>query len=102
MSTEEVSEKEFEEMQAVAEEVEQRSKRNFTNITKLKCDYTVYKREREVLKMHVIDKCQNCNRKFKEGDFLYSAYVENKDTKQNYIICKKCARKQLDFISNLI
>ncbi len=88
-----VAEEVPEEVQVAAEEVEQKSKPNFTNITKLKCDYTVYKREREALKMHVIDKCQNCNKKFKEGDFLYSAYVEDKDTKQNYIICKKCAKK---------
>lgn len=90
---EEVSKKVTEEVQVEAEEVEQKSKPNFTNITKLKCDYTVYKKEREVLKMHVIDRCQNCGKKFKEGDFLYSAYVEDKDTKQNYIICKKCAKK---------
>ena len=89
---EEVSKKEAEEVQAVAEEVEQESKTKFTDVKKLKCDYTVYKRERTNLKMPIVEKCQKCGKKFKDGDELYSAYIENKETKQNYIICKNCAK----------
>ena len=81
---EEVSKKEAEEVQAVAEEVEQESKTKFTDVKKLKCDYTVYKRERTNLKMPIVEKCQKCGKKFKDGDELYSAYIENKETKQNY------------------
>lgn len=89
---EEVSKKVTEEVQAVAEEEEQEIKTKFTDVKKLKCDYTVYKRERTNLKMPVVEKCQKCGKKFKDGDELYSAYIENKDIKQNYIICKNCAK----------
>ena len=89
---EELSKKEAEEVQAVAEEEEQEIKTKFTDVKKLKCDYTVYKRERTNLKMPVVEECQKCGKKFKDGDELYSAYIENKDIKQNYIICKNCAK----------
>lgn len=87
---EEVSKRVAEEVQAVAEEVEQKEK--FVNITKLKCNYTTYKNERTNLKMQVIEKCQNCGKKFENGDELYSAYKINDNIKQNYLICKKCAK----------
>lgn len=85
-----VAEEVSEEVQAVAEEVEQKEK--FVNITKLKCNYTTYKNERTNLKMPVIEKCQNCGKKFKDGDELYSAYKIDDNIKQNYLICKKCAK----------
>ena len=80
------------EVQAVAEEVKQKNKTKFTDVKKLKCDYTVYKNERTNLKMPVIEKCQNCGKKFENGDELYSAYKINDNIKQNYLICKKCAK----------
>ena len=87
-----VTEEVQEEVQAVAEEVEQKSKRRFTDIKKLKCNYTVYKRERTNLKMPVIEKCQKCGKKFKDGDELYTGYTEKDNIKQSYLICKKCAK----------
>ena len=87
-----VTEEVPEEVQAVAEEVEQKNEPKFTEIKKLKCDYTVYKRERTNLKMPVVEKCQKCEKKFKDGDELYTGYIENDETKQNYLICRKCAK----------
>ncbi len=64
----------------------------FTNITKLKCNYTTYKEEREKYGMPIVNKCAKCETNFKNGDELYSAYIENQDTRENYIICEKCAK----------
>ena len=89
---EKTSEKVSEEVQAVAEEVEQKNEPRFTDIKKLKCNYTVYKRERTNLKMPVIEKCQKCGKKFKDGDELYTGYTEKDNIKQSYLICKKCAK----------
>lgn len=93
---EEVSKKEAEEMpeevQTVAEEVEQKNEPKFTDIKKLKCDYTIYKREREKLKMKVIEKCSKCGKKFKDGDELYIGHTKKGNIEQNLIICKKCAK----------
>ena len=93
---EEVSKKEAEEVpeevQTVAEEVEQKNEPKFTDIKKLKCDYTIYKRERTNLKMPVAEKCQKCGKNFKNGDELYTGYIENDETKRNYLICRKCAK----------
>lgn len=82
----------LEEVQAVAEEVEQKNEPSFTDIKKLKCNYTVYKRERTNLKMPVVEKCQKCGKSFKEGDELYTGYTEKDDIKQNFLICKNCAQ----------
>ena len=90
--SEKESEKVPEEVQAVAEEVEQKNEPRFTDIKKLKCNYTVYKRERTNLKMPVIEKCQKCGKKFKDGDELYTGYTEKDNIKQSYLICKKCAK----------
>ena len=87
-----VTEEVPEEVQAVAEEVEQKKKTKLLDIKKLKCNYTVYKRERINLKMPVIEKCQKCGKKFKDGDVLYTAYTEKDKIKQSYLICKKCAK----------
>ena len=82
-----------EEVQKVAEEVEQKNEQEFVNATKLKCDYTVYKRERTKLKMDIVEKCSKCEKKFKDSDELYIANIKNNRTDKNYIICKKCAKK---------
>lgn len=88
---EEVSKKVAEEVQAVAEEVEQKNEPRFTDIKKLKCNYTVYKRERTNLRMPAVEKCQECGKNFKDGDELYTAYTEKDNIKQSYLICKNCA-----------
>lgn len=62
----------------------------FTNINKLKCDYTVYKRERTACKMPVVEKCAKCGKKFKDGDELYTAFKEGKQG--GCIICGNCAK----------
>lgn len=82
-----------EEVQAVDKESKTKKKRNFVNITRLKCNYTVYKRERTACKMKVTTNCSKCHKTFKDGDALYSAYIENDNTKQNYLICEKCAKE---------
>ena len=81
-----------EEVQAVVEEVEQKDEPKFTDIKKLKCDYTVYKNERIKLKMKVATKCAKCGKDFKDGDELYSACINSDNLSQNYIICKKGAK----------
>ena len=81
-----------EEVQAVAEEVEQKDEPKFTDIKKLKCNYTVYKRERTNLKMPIVEKCQKCGKNFKDGDELYAGYIKKDNIKQSYLICKNCAK----------
>lgn len=63
----------------------------FTNITKLKCNFGVYKKERTYHNMPIAEKCQKCGKKFTQNDELYQATEEK--TKNNYIICNKCANK---------
>ena len=87
-----VAEEVPEEVQEVAEEVEQKDEPKFTEIKKLKCNYTIYKRERTNLKMPVIEKCQECGKNFKDGDELYTTYTEKDNIKQSYLICKNCAK----------
>ena len=87
-----VAEEVPEEVQEVAEEVEQKDEPKFTDIKKLKCNYTVYKRERTNLKMPIVEKCQKCGKQFKNGDELYTAYTEKDNIRQSYLICKKCAK----------
>lgn len=101
MNNEEVKEKMTEEVEEVSkkvaeevpEEVEQKNEQEFVNATKLKCDYTVYKRERTNLKMQIVENCSKCGKKFKDSDELYIAKLKNDRTDKNYIICKKCAKK---------
>lgn len=87
-----VTEEVPEEMQAVAEEVEQKDEPRFTDIKRLKCNYTIYKRERTNLKMPIVEKCQKCGKKFKDGDELYTAYTEKDNIRKSYLICKKCSK----------
>ncbi len=88
----EVSKEVVEEAQVEAEEVEQKNELKFTDIKKLKCNYTVYKRERTNLKMPIVEKCQKCGKKFKDGDELYTAYTEKDNIRKSYLICKKCSK----------
>ena len=87
-----VAEEVPEEVQEAGEEVEKKNTEKFTEIKKLKCDYTVYKRERTKLKMPIIEKCEKCGKQFKNGDELYTAYTEKDNIRQSYLICKKCAK----------
>ena len=89
---EKISKKVAEEVQEVGEEVEKKNTEKFTETKKLKCDYTVYKKERTKLKMPVVEKCQECGKDFKDGDELYTACTEKDDIKQNFLICKNCAQ----------
>lgn len=89
---EKISKKVAEEVQEVGEEVEKKNTEKFTETKKLKCDYTVYKRERTKLKMPIIEKCEKCGKHFKNGDELYTAYIEKDNIRQSYLICKKCAK----------
>lgn len=66
----------------------------FTNATKLKCSFGVYKKERTAHNMPISEKCQKCGEKFKENDELYQATEEK--TKNNRIICKECAKDETD------
>ena len=85
--TEEVPEK----VQAVAEEVKQKEDK-FLNITKLKCNYTIYKRERTKLKIPVTKKCAKCGKDFTDNDKLYIANKEKDKTGKNYLICENCIK----------
>ena len=87
-----VAEEVPEEVQAVAEEVEQKDEPKFLNVKKLKCNYTVYKRERTNLKMPIVEKCQKCGKKFKDSDELYTGYTEKDNIRKSYLICKNCAK----------
>lgn len=87
-----VTEEVQEEVQVEAEEVEQKNELKFMDIKKLKCNYTIYKRERTNLKMPVVEKCQKCGKQFKDSDELYTAYTEKDNIRQSYLICKKCAK----------
>lgn len=89
---EKVPEEVLEEVQTVAEEVGQKNEPRFIDIKKLKCDYTVYKRERTKLKMPIVEKCKKCGKQFKDGDELYTAYKEKDNVKQTYLICKNCIK----------
>ena len=92
---EEVSKKVAEEVpgevQAVAEEVDQK-KDKFLNVTKLKCSYKTYKEERTKLKMLVTKKCAKCGKDFKDNDKLYIANKEKDKTGRNYLICGNCIK----------
>lgn len=61
----------------------------FTNIKKLKCDYTTYKEERTKYNMPVEDVCSKCGKSFEAGEEIYTAFEEGKQGSQ--IICGNCA-----------
>lgn len=63
----------------------------FTNVTKLKCSFGVYKNQRTKHNMPITEKCQKCGKRFIENDELYQSTEEK--TKENYIICNNCANK---------
>lgn len=64
--------------------------RVFTNIKKLKCDYTTYKEQRTQHNMPVEEVCSKCGKSFEAGEEIYTAFEEGKQGSQ--IICEKCAK----------
>ena len=62
----------------------------FTNIKKLKCDYTTYKEERTKYNMPVEEVCSKCGKSFKVGEEIYTAFEEGKQG--SCIICGNCAK----------
>ncbi|MCI8396667.1 MAG: hypothetical protein HFJ52_03110 [Clostridia bacterium] len=62
----------------------------FTNIKKLKCDYTTYKEEREKHNMPVETNCSKCGKSFETREEIYTAFEEDKQG--SCIICGNCAR----------
>lgn len=62
----------------------------FTNIKKLKCDYTTYKEERTQHNIPVETECSKCGKRFEAGEDLYTAFEEGK--KGSCIICRNCAK----------
>lgn len=61
----------------------------FTNINKLKCDYTTYKEERTKYNMPVEEVCSKCGKSFDAGEEIYTAFEEGK--LGSCIICGNCA-----------
>lgn len=71
--------------------IQQRAKeRVFTNIKKLKCDYTTYKEERTKYNMPVETNCAKCGKSFEAGEEIYTAFEEGK--LGSCIICGNCAK----------
>lgn len=62
----------------------------FTNIKKLKCDYTTYKEERTKYNMPVEEVCSKCGKSFEVGEEIYTAFEEGKQG--SCIICGNCAK----------
>lgn len=63
----------------------------FTNIKKLKCDYTTYKEEREKHNMPVETNCSKCRKRFEAGEEIYTAFEEGKQG--SCIICENCVKR---------
>ncbi|MCI9245571.1 MAG: hypothetical protein HFJ30_00215 [Clostridia bacterium] len=92
-----ITEKEFKEMNDINKGIEKMKKslvgeteRLFTNIKKLKCDYTTYKEERTKYNMPVETNCSKCEKIFESGEEIYTAFEEGKQGSQ--IICGNCAK----------
>lgn len=63
----------------------------FTNIKKLKCDYTTYKEERTKYNVQPTEtECAKCGKSFEAGEEIYTAFEEGKQG--SYIICRNCAK----------
>lgn len=63
-------------------------KQTFDKIKKLKCNYEIFRTERNKAKMRVPEKCEICQNTFKDNDTIYVALGK----KLNQIfICEECA-----------
>lgn len=67
-------------------------KKKFTNIKKLKCDYTTYKEERTKYNMPVEKVCKGCGKSFELREEIYIAIEEGKQG--GCIICENCAKEE--------
>lgn len=57
-------------------------------IIKLKCDYKLFKNERQNNEMFVPNNCELCNKPFEENDKIYLAIDKQN---KNIFICAECA-----------
>ncbi len=64
----------------------------FTNIKKLKCDYTTYKEERTKHNMPVEEVCSKCGKSFEAGEEIYTADIGTEPLLKQVIICRNCAK----------
>lgn len=71
---------------------EEKKRKAFTNIKKLKCDYTTYKEERTKHNMPVEEVCSKCGKSFEAGEEIYTAFEEGNQGSQ--IICGNCAKRK--------
>lgn len=92
-----ITEKEFKEMNDINKGIEKMKKslageteKVFTNIKKLKCDYTTYKKERTQHNMPVEEVCSKCGKSFEAREEIYTAFEEGKQG--SCIICGNCAK----------
>lgn len=88
---EEVKGEEVEMEKDLENSVEKTEKVLLEKVKKLKCDYKIFKSERNKAKMHVPEKCEICGKSFEEKDDIYVAW--GKDLKEIFI-CKECAEKE--------
>lgn len=65
----------------------------FTNIKKLKCDYTTYKEERTKYNMPVETNCSKCGKSFEAGEEIYTADIGTEPLLKQVIICGNCAKQ---------
>lgn len=64
----------------------------FTNIKKLKCDYTTYKEERTKYNMPVEEVCSKCGKSFEAGEEIYITDIGTELLLKQVIICGNCAK----------
>jgi len=82
--------KSYEEAFALERATEIHKEKAFTNIKKLKCDYTTYKEQRRQHNMPVEEVCSKCGKSFEAGEEIYTTFEEGKLGSQ--IICGNCAK----------
>jgi predicted nucleic acid-binding Zn ribbon protein len=85
-------EKDFEVLEKDLDTNSGEAEKDLNHILKLKCNYYVYRTEREKYKMPISQKCFKCNKNFKDNDKLYQIEYENGS--KSKIMCEKCISKQ--------
>lgn len=88
MEKKQVKNKEEEKVLEKSVEIMEKDLKKYDKIKELKCDYEIFKTEREKAKMYVPEKCEICQKNFKKKDNIYVAW--GKELKEIFI-CKKCA-----------
>lgn len=98
LKSEEISEVHKEKLDKLVKETvdklvgEDTKERVFTNIKKLKCDYTTYKEERTKYNMPVKEICNKCGKSFEAGEEIYTADIGTEPLVKQVIICGNCAK----------